>query len=300
MQKGAVPKVTRRGQEQWLHLPALVYMIVMTQIPFVLAVWFSLHAWNLLVPAEGFPFVGLANYITEFFYDPNFWPVMGHTLELVVGAMVLAIIGGTLLALLLNRPLPGRNVVRAIATVPFLLTPSVMALVWKNLILSPSTGIIDWLLHVVGLPAVAWFSSLPLESIIIIVAWEWTPFVMLVILAGLQSIPDEVMEAAKVDGATAWITFWRVVIPLLRKPYEIALLFGTIFIFQTFGEIYLTTAGGPGLATNTLPYYTYRTALSSFQIGLAAALGVIGVIVAILAARGMLLVLTERTASERS
>jgi sorbitol/mannitol transport system permease protein len=300
MQKGAVPKVTRRGQEQWLHLPALVYMIVMTQIPFVLAVWFSLHAWNLLVPAEGFPFVGLANYITEFFYDPNFWPVMGHTLELVVGAMVLAIIGGTLLALLLNRPLPGRNVVRAIATVPFLLTPSVMALVWKNLILSPSTGIIDWLLHVVGLPAVAWFSSLPLESIIIIVAWEWTPFVMLVILAGLQSIPDEIMEAAKVDGATAWTTFWRIVIPLLRKPYEIALLFGTIFIFQTFGEIYQTTAGGPGLATNTLPYYTYRTALSSFQIGLAAALGVIGVIVAILAARGMLIVLTERTASERS
>jgi sorbitol/mannitol transport system permease protein len=300
MQKGAVPKATRRGREQWLHLPALVYMIVLTQIPFVLAVWFSLHAWNLLVPAEGFPFVGLSNYITEFFQDPNFWPVMGHTLELVVGALVLAVIAGTLLALLLNRPLPGRNAVRAIATVPFLVTPSVMALLWKNLFLSPSSGIIDWLLRVVGLPAVAWFSSLPLESIIFIVAWEWTPFVMLVILAGLQSIPDEVMEAAKVDGATAWITFWRVVIPLLRKPYEIALLFGTIFIFQTFGEIYLTTAGGPGLATNTLPYYTYRTALSSFQIGLAAALGVIGVIVAILAARGMLLVLTERTASERS
>ena len=123
---------------------------------------------------------------------------------------------------------------------------------------------------------------------------------MLVILAGLQSIPDEVLEAAKVDGAAAWTTFWRIVIPLLRKPYEIALLFGTIFIFQTFGEIYLTTAGGPGLTTNTLPYYTYRTALSSFQIGQAATLGVIGVIVAILAARGMLLVLTERTASERS
>src|SRR5205823_5395026 len=180
--------------------------------------------------------------------------------------------------LLLNRPLPGRNVLRALATVPFLVTPSVMALLWKNLFLSPSTGIIDWLLHLVGLPAVAWFSSLPLESVIFIVAWEWTPFVMLVILAGLQSIPDEVLEAAKVDGAAAWTTFWRIVIPLLRKPYEIALLFGTIFIFQTFGEIYLTTAGGPGLTTNTLPYYTYRTALNSFQIGLAATLGVIGVI----------------------
>ena len=159
-----------------------------------------------------------------------------------------------------------------------------MALLWKNLFLSPSTGIFDWALHLVGLPAVAWFSSFPLESVILIVAWEWTPFVMLVLLAGLQAIPDEVLEAAKVDGATALTTFWRVVVPLLRKPYEIALLFGTIFVFQTFGEIYLTTGGGPGIATNTLPYYTYRTALLSFQIGMAATLGVIGVIVAILAA----------------
>src|SRR5437016_3019805 len=299
MQKGVVPKATRRGRENWLHLPALVYMIVMTQIPFVLAVWFSLHAWNLLVPAEGFPFVGLANYINVFFHDPNFWPIMGHTLELVVGAMGLAVIAGTILALLLNRPMPGRNVLRALATVPFLVTPSVMALIWKNLFLSPSTGIADWAHHLVGFPLVPWFSAFPLQSVTFIVAWEWTPFVMLVILAGLQSIPDEIREAAKVDGAGAFMTFWRIVFPLLRKPYQIALLFGTIFIFQTFGEIYLTTAGGPGLTTNTLPYYTYRTALSSFQIGQAATLGVIGVIVAILAARGMLLVLTERTASER-
>jgi len=291
------PEMHKRAvrQERWLHLPALVYMIVMTQIPFVLAVWFSLHSWNLLVPSEGFPFVGLSNYITVFFHDPNFWPVMGHTLELVVGAMALAVIAGTILAVLLNRPLPGSNALRALATVPFLVTPSVMALLWKNLFLSPSTGIFDWALHLVGLPAVAWFSSFPLESVTFIVAWEWTPFVMLVLLAGLQAIPDEVLEAAKVDGATALTTFWRIIVPLLRKPYEIALLFGTIFVFQTFGEIYLTTSGGPGIATNTLPYYTFRTALTSFQIGLAATLGVIGVIVAILAARGMLRVMTERS-----
>ena len=185
---------------------------------------------------------------------------------------------------------------RGIATVPFLVTPSVMALIWKNLFLSPSSGMINWLLHFIGIPAVPWFSAFPLQSIIFIVAWEWTPFVMLVILAGLQSVPGEVLEAAKVDGANAITTFWRVVFPLLRKPYQIAILFGTIFIFQTFGEIYVTTSGGPGVTTNTLPYYTYRAALSSFQIGQAATLGVIGVIVAILAARGMLRLMTERTA----
>ncbi|HEY6539965.1 MAG TPA: sugar ABC transporter permease [Ktedonobacteraceae bacterium] len=295
-----VSTVQGRGGRVWFHLPALLFMIVLTQIPFLLAVWFSLHAWNELVPSEGFPFVGLANYITEFFSDPNFWPIMWNTVQLVVGAMVLALIAGTILALLLNRPIWGRGVLRAVATVPFLVTPSVMALIWKNLFLSPSSGMIDWLFHLVGLPDVAWFSTFPLQSVMFIVAWEWTPFVMLVLLAGLQSIPDEVMEAAKVDGANAFMTFWRITFPLLRKAYEIALLFGTIFIFQTFAEIYVTTSGGPGVSTNTLPYYTYRTAFTSFQVGQASALGVIGVVVAIFAARGMLRMMTERTAPERS
>ncbi len=299
MQKRALPTATRREGRPWLHFPALVFMIVLTQIPFLLAVWFSLHSWNLLVPSEGFPFVGVSNYITEFVGDPNFWPILGNTLQLVVGAIILALVGGTVLALLLNRPIWGRSVLRGIATIPFLVTPSVMALIWKNLFLSPSSGMVNWLLHFIGIPPVAWFSTFPLQSIIFIVAWEWTPFVMLVILAGLQAVPGEILEAAKVDGANAFTTFWRVVFPLLRKPYEIAVLFGTIFIFQTFGEIYVTTSGGPGLTTNTLPYYTYRTALSSFQIGQAATLGVIGVAVAILAARGMLRLMTERTVVER-
>jgi len=263
-------------------------MIIMTQIPFLLAVWFSLHSWNLLRPEEGFPFVGIANYVNEFVADPRFWPVIGHTIELVFGAIILALVAGTILALLLNRPFLGKNLLRGLATIPFLVTPSVMALVWKNLIFSPTSGILDWAFRSVGLPAVPWFSSFPLESIIFIVAWEWTPFVMLVLLAGLQSIPDEVLEAAKVDGTNPFMLFWRIIFPLLRRPYEVALLFGTIFIFQTFGEIYLTTGGGPGVSTNTLSYYTYQTAFTSWQIGQAAALGVIGVVIAILAARGML------------
>src|SRR5258708_31670515 len=157
--------VQRRGGRLWLHLPALVFMIALTQIPFLLAVWFSLHSWNLLVPTEGFPFVGLANYITEFVSDPNFWPIMWNTVQLVLGAMVLALIAGTILALLLNRPIWGRGVLRAVATVPFLVTPSVMALIWKNLFLRPSSGIVDWLFHLVGLPSLARFSTLPLERL---------------------------------------------------------------------------------------------------------------------------------------
>src|SRR5947209_13020607 len=166
MQKRAAPRAALGEGRTWLHLPALVFMIVLTQIPFLLAVWFSLHSWNLLVPSEGFPFVGLSNYATEFVGDPNFWPVMGNTLQLVAGAMILALIGGTILALLLNRPMWGRSVLRGIATVPFLVTPSVMALIWKNLFLSPSSGMANWLLHFIGIPSVAWFSTFPLQSII--------------------------------------------------------------------------------------------------------------------------------------
>jgi sorbitol/mannitol transport system permease protein len=294
------PRITQRRRATWLHIPSLVFMIVMTQIPFVLALWFSLHSWNLIVPSQGFQFVGLANYINEFFGDPRFWPVIGHTAELVFGATALALVAGTILAILLNRPIWGKNVLRGLATVPFLVTPAVMALIWKNLMLSPDFGIIDWALRSVGLPAVPWFSAFPLESVTFIVAWEWTPFVMLVLLAGLQAIPDEVHEAARVDGANALTTFWYIVLPMLRRAYEVGILFGTIFIFQTFGEIYLTTGGGPGVATNTLPYYTYQVAFNSWQIGQAAALGVIGVIIAILAARAMLRFTADNAPQERS
>jgi len=294
------PPGRRRRKFVWLHIPALVFMLIMTQIPFVLALWFSLHSWNLLQPALGFPFVGLTNYFTTFVGDPNFWPIIGHTIELVFGATALALCAGTILALLLNRPFWGKNVLRGLATVPFLVTPSVMALIWKNLLLSPSFGVIDWGLHAVGLPAVPWFSSFPLESVTFIVAWEWTPFVMLVLLASLQSIPDEVLEAARVDGTSSWTTFWLIIFPMLRRAYEVAILFGTIFIFQTFGEIYLTTGGGPGVATNTLPYYTYLTAFNSWQIGQASALGVIGVAIAILAARAMLRFTADKSPEQRS
>jgi sorbitol/mannitol transport system permease protein len=285
-------KTPQRRRFIWLHIPALVFMVVMTQIPFLLAIWFSLHSWNLLLPSEGFPFVGLSNYVYEFVHDPNFWPVIGQTIAIVMGATILALFGGTILAMFLDRPFWGKNVLRGLATIPFLVTPAAMMANWKNLFLSPNFGIIDWLLHSLGLPKVSWLSSYPMESIIIILAWEWTPFVMLVILAGLQSVPNELYEAARVDGAGEMTMFRRITLPMLRKAYEIALLFGTIFIFQTFSEIFLTTSGGPGAATMTLPYYTYQTAFIGDQIGLAAALGVIGVVIAIFAARGMLRLMT--------
>src|SRR5258707_6827348 len=186
----APAKTRQRRRIIWLHLPALGFMIVMTQIPFLLCVWFSLHAWNLLTPAEGFQFVALSNYTHEFFGDPNFWPVIVQTIDIVFGATAAAVIGGTGLALLLDRNFWGRNVLLGLGTVPFLVTPAAVAINWKNLFLSPHFSIIDLLVHsVLGFPINTWCLSYTLSTVLLIIAWEWTPFVMLVILAGLQSIP---------------------------------------------------------------------------------------------------------------
>src|SRR5260221_13045692 len=128
-------------------------MPALPNIAFLRAVWFSVHAWKLLVPSEGFPFIGISNYVTDFTCDPNFWPIMGNTVQLVAGWIILVLVGGTILALLLNRPIRGRSVLRGITIVPFLVTPSVMALIWRDLFLSPTSGMVNWLLHFTGIPA---------------------------------------------------------------------------------------------------------------------------------------------------
>lgn len=276
-----------RSKHHWMHLPAIFYLVLLTQIPFLYAIWLSLHSWNLLEPALGKPFVGLSNFTYELVKDPQFWVVVGNTAKLVLGSMVLAMFFGTVLAFLLNRPFRGRNLLRLLAIVPFLITPSVAAVIWKNLILNNTFGILDWLLSVVGLPRVAWLSQFPMLTIIVISAWEWTPFFMLVVIAGLQSVPQESIEAAQVDGASGLRILVQIVLPYLKNYYEVALLLGTIFIFQTFGKVYIATGGGPGVDTTTLPYYTYQVAFQHWQVGQAAALGVFGVVLAIIFAKFM-------------
>lgn len=270
-----------------MHLPAIFYLIIMTQVPFLYALWMSMHSWNLLDPALGKPFVGLANFSFELMKDPEFWTVVGNTAKLVLGSLAFAMFMGTVLALLLNRPFRGRNILRVLAIIPFLVTPSVSAIVWKNLMLNSTFGIVDWLMGSVGLPRIAWLSQFPMLTMIVMSAWEWTPFFMLVVIAGLQSVPQESIEAAQVDGASAFGILIKIILPYLKNYYEVAFLLGTIFIFQTFGKVYIATGGGPGVDTTTLPYYTYQVAFQHWQIGQASALGVFGVILAIVFAKFM-------------
>lgn len=275
------------GMRTKMHMPSIAYLIIATQLPFLYALWLSLHSWNLLEPYLGRPFVGLGNYAHELVSDPAFWPSVANTGKIVLGSLVIALIVGTLLALLLYEAFPGRHILRTAVLVPFLITPVVTAVVWKNLVLSPSFGLVDWLLRVLGGHPVPWLSNHPMLSVIAMTSWEWIPFFFLVITAGLQSVPYDLIEAAQVDGASPNVVWWKIVMPHLRHYYEVAVLLGTVFIFQTFGKIYLATAGGPGIQTTTLPYYTYKVAFQYWEVGQAAAIGVYGVVLAIILAQLM-------------
>lgn len=275
------------GNRTKMHVPSLALLIIATQVPFLLALWLSLHSWNLLEPGLGIPFIGLGNYVNELFHDPAFWPAVENTAKLVFGSLVVSLIVGTGLALLLHRRFMGRGILRTAILVPFLVTPAVSAVVWKNLMLSPAFGVVDWIIRLFGGHGVPWLSRYPMGSLIAMTSWQWIPFFVLVVIAGLQSVPDEPIEAAQVDGASPMTIWWHVIFPHLRHYYEVAIMLGTIFIFQTFGKTYLTTGGGPGIQTTTLPYYTYKVAFQYWEVGQAAAIGVFGVLLAIIFAQIM-------------
>lgn len=174
--------------------------------------------------------------------------------------------------------------VRTLLITPFLVMPVATALLWKTTMLDPLFGIINFVLSPFGVENVSWVSVHPLGSVIAALVWQWTPFMMLLVLAGLQSQPGDVLEAAQVDGASAWQTFASVTLPHLRRYIELGVLLGAIYVVNTFDTIYMMTQGGPGTSSTNLPFYLYQRAFLGFDIGQAAALGVVVVIGTIIVA----------------
>jgi sorbitol/mannitol transport system permease protein len=257
-------------------LPALVFAIIVTQLPFLLTLWYSLQSWNLVRPGSE-QFVGLQNY-ADVFADSTFRIAAWHTVELTVGCVLIAVLLGLGFAVLLDRQFVGRGIVRTLLITPFLIMPVASALLWKYMMFDPIYGIINWALAPFGAGETDWVTSYPLGSVIVALVWQWTPFMMLLILAGLQAQPKDVLEAAQVDGATSWRTFVFVTLPHLRRYIELAVLLGAIYIVNTFDQIYMMTQGGPGTASTNLPFYIYQRAFLGFDVGQAAAMGVVVVI----------------------
>ena len=175
-------------------------MIVVTQIPFLFTLYYSTQSWNLVRPGSRH-FVGLQNYVAVF-QDRQFWQVALNTVVMIVGTVLISVVLGLLLALLLDRKFLGRGVVRTLLITPFLVTPVAAALMWKTTLLDPVYGLVNWALGLVGIGPVDWVSRFPLASVMGDLIWQWTPFMMLLILAGLQSMPRDILEAGRVDGAS--------------------------------------------------------------------------------------------------
>jgi sorbitol/mannitol transport system permease protein len=276
-----------------LLLPALLYLAVMTQVPFLLTLWYSFHNWILTSPELGHRWIGLDNFRYELTEDPIFRTAIYNTLEITAGIVGGSLVLGLGFALLLNRRFPLRGVARALMIAPFFVMPTVNAVVQKNLFLNPIFGLVNWVTTSVGLHRVDWLAVHPKLAIISMATWQWAPFMMLILLAGLQGIPDEIREAARVDGAGPIAEFRRITLPLLGPYIELAVLLGLIYILQLFGEIFVATQGGPGTETTTIPYYVYQTISQANDVGTSSAQGVLAIVFTAIIAALLLRLLTR-------
>jgi len=222
---------------------------------------------------------GWSNYV--FFYtDPAFFESIRNTLVLVLGVLVITVVGGIAIAMLIDLPIFGQGIVRILVISPFFVMPPVAALVWKNMIMNPSYGVFADIAKVFGMQPVDWFAQYPLFSIILIVAWQWLPFATLILLTALQSLDGEQMEAAEMDGAGFVSRFVYLVLPHMARAITVVILIQTIFLLAVYAEILVTTNGGPGYASTNLVFLIYRAARLNFDIGGAAAGGIIAIILA--------------------
>jgi polyol transport system permease protein len=280
-------------------LPALVYMIVVTQLPFLVSIYYSFtnlkDKTQSLIP-EPTRFVGVDNY-KQIFTDPFFRQAMWTSVQMTVLAVGLSLFFGTLFALLLDRKFIGRGFIRTLLITPFLLMPVVAALIWKQQMFSTLFGLLDRGLTFFGFSSVQFISAHPLGTIVTVLVWQWTPFMMLIILAGLQSQPSDILEAANVDGATGFGIFRQLTFPHLRRYLELGAVLGSIYIVQAFDPIDVMTGGGPG-STN-VPYYVYEQSIGGgFRYGAASAYAIVIVIFAIIIATLALRLLSSLFADE--
>jgi sorbitol/mannitol transport system permease protein len=258
--------------------PSVILLLIWMIIPLSMTLYFSFLRYNLLMPGME-EWAGFLNY-QYFLTDPAFAAALINTLTLVGGVLAITVGGGLLVALLLDQPFFGQGIVRLLVIAPFFVMPTVSALVWKNMLMHPVNGLFAWIAQVFGAQPVDWLATLPLLSIIIIVAWQWLPFAALILLTALQSLDRDQREAAEMDGAGALSIFWYITLPHLSRALTVVVLIETIFLLSVFAEILVTTNGGPGTASTNIAFLIYAQALLQFDVGGASAGGVIAVVLA--------------------
>ncbi len=265
-----------RSAARTMMAPAVFLLLVWMLVPLIMTLWFSVLDYR---PLRGVfdCCVGIDNYV-RFATSDAFLEAIVTTLKMVGGILLITVVGGVLLALLLDKPIWGQGIVRVLVIAPFFVMPTVAALVWKNMFMNPVNGLLAHLWEFFGAEPVQWLIQMPLFSIIIIVAWMWLPFAALILLTAIQSLDSEQLEAAEMDGAGALSRFIHIILPHLARAITVVILIQTIFLLSIFAEIFVTTGGGFG--TRTLTYLVYQRVIESQNVGLGSAGGIFAVILA--------------------
>lgn len=257
---------------RWVFpLPATIFVILMMVFPVLFTFGISFTNWSMSAAAPT-TFVGLNNYITMF-QDPRFYASLWQTLYLTVLAVSVETVLGVLIAVLLNQEFVGKNVVKTMFLLPMVSTPVAIGLCW-TLFYEPTVGLFNYALKQIGLPSVAWLANTKtvIPAIALVDIWQWTPMIILIVMAGLAGLPTECLEAAEVDGATPFQKFRLVTLPLLSSTILTAVLLRTIDAVKTFDIIFSMTNGGPLNASENLNVYAYKQGFQYFQFGSASTL----------------------------
>ena len=265
-----------RSAARFMITPAVFLLLVWMLVPLCMTLYFSFADYRPL-RATFEPWIGFDNYV-RFVSSSSFWSSIITTLWMVGGILSITIVGGVLMALLLDRPMFGQGIVRILVIAPFFVMPTVSALVWKNMFFNVDNGLFSYLYKFFGAQPFDFLSQAPMLSIIVIVSWQWLPFATLILLTAVQSLDSEQLEAAEMDGAPALSRFRFIILPHLSRAITVVILIQTIFLLSIFAEIFVTTNGAFG--TRTLTYLVYQRVLESQNVGLGSAGGIIAVILA--------------------
>jgi sorbitol/mannitol transport system permease protein len=270
--------VKNRLLPRLLLTPAVLTLLLWMIVPLVMTLYFSVIRYNLMQPDQ-VGFVGLENY-EYFITDPSFWTSVTNTVLLLGSVIVITVVLGIGLALLIDEPFAGRNIVRMLLISPFFVMPTVNALLWKHMMMNPIYGVLAQVWQFFGAAPVDWLTDWPLLSVIIMISWQWLPFATLIFMTALQSLNREQLEASRMDGATYLQQVRYMYLPHLGRSVAVVIMIEMIFLISVFAEIFTTTGGGPGDASTNMAFLIFKQALLNFDAGVASAGALFAVILA--------------------
>lgn len=275
--------VTLEDSKSWklLFYPGRWILLLLTMVPTVYALWLSLYSYN-LAKANRREFVFLKNF-ADVLTDSRFWGAFSVTAKFTICSLLIELVLGMLIAHCLTKKIYGKELVQIIIILPMIMTPVVVGLIWK-MFYDAEFGIISYYFQALtgGSLNILGNSSTSLLGLIIVDVWEWTPYVALILLAGMQALPAEPYEAVQVDGATGFQTFRYLTLPLLKPSISVAVMFRFMDLFKWMDTIYIMTGGGPGTSTETLSYYAYMNNFKFLEVGYAAAMCLVMLVVVLI------------------